>query len=65
MVIQDLEIKIPMKEGESLAEISNSSIRDKLKFEKIKQKATLDLSHLGWIKEVKQRERGKNRHKIK
>ena len=30
---------------------SNSSIRGKLKFEK----ATLDLSHLGWIKEVKLR----------
>ena len=30
---------------------SNSSIRDELKFEK----ATLDLSHLGWIKEVKLR----------
>ena len=30
---------------------SNSSIRDELKFEKV----TLDLSHLGWIKEVKLR----------
>ena len=29
-----------------------------MRFEKIKQKATLDLSCLGWIKEVKQREKG-------
>ena len=34
-----------------MREQSNSSIRDELKFEK----ATLDLSHLGQIKEVKLR----------
>ena len=34
-----------------MREQSNSNVRDKLKFEK----ATLDLSHLGCIKEVKLR----------
>ena len=34
-----------------MREQSNSSVRDKLKFEK----ATLDLSHLGQVKEVKLR----------
>ena len=39
------------KKENLVREQSNSNIRDKLKFEK----ATLDLSHLGQIKEVKLR----------
>ena len=45
-------IRKEKKEGEILVrKQSNSSIRDELKFEK----AALDLSCLGWIKEVKLR----------